>query len=112
LRRSWRWSAEWTVHDSEGRLVGAIVETASPLRGLWSSRSTLPALRIEDCFGRRLAKFAVKNPEAAGLFTTPDNIELAWLNRRDGETELTFADAARDNPFTRMLLLAASLACD
>jgi hypothetical protein len=118
LRRSWRFSAEWCVRDSEGKRVGSVLEKAGRLTPFRMCLTDVPRraverlyeTRIEDSWGRCVAHLRTEDGGTA-LFVTPNGAELGSLSRQVEETQLTFAEAVAADPFTRMLLLAAALVC-
>jgi hypothetical protein len=100
LRRSWRFSNRWYIRDSEGRRVGSVIEPGR-LGGFAQAR-------IQDAFGRRIADL-VSQDVFTSVFLGPVRTELGSLSQCGDEMRLTFAESAAENPFTRMLLLAAAL---
>jgi hypothetical protein len=115
LRRAWPWSPEWTVHDAEGHCVGSVLTRPARWADLRLFLSDvrrpnfdhLAETRIEDSHGRCVAR--VHDKGDTSLFLSITGTELGCLSRRAEESELTFAPVTTDNPFTRMLLLAAAL---
>jgi hypothetical protein len=63
--------------------------------------------RIEDASGYCIAR--LKERGAVRAFLSNTGMELASLGRNGSESTLTFREGNADNPFTRMLLLAAAL---
>jgi hypothetical protein len=106
LSRTWL-GAEWTIIDSEPRHVGTVLNMPG--------RSPSLALYIADRRGSLLARedtgCLARFEESTAKFVSPTGIELAALEFRDGERELSFAETTESNPFGRMLLLAAALVC-
>ena len=92
IRRGWLRPHCRLVCDADGQGVGVV-------RGR----------RLEDRHGRLVA---VRGPDAGGagaVFRDPAGLAVATLRPgRDG-LAVCFAEAAATNPFTRMLVLAASL---
>ena len=87
VRRLGGWKPTWEVRDADGHLVG-----------------------LRDRIGRPFA-LRGKTPDgtATGFFRSPDEHELARLVSSTEGTRLEFAANGTDNPFLRMLLLAAAL---
>jgi hypothetical protein len=90
VQRAWGLRAGWEVYDADGRYVGAVFGGY-----------------VLDPLGRPLARLV---PGATGKsFIAPSGHELATLHPEDGGKRLSFGSALPDNPFARMLLLAAVL---
>ena len=104
LHRSWPWSAEWAVHDSEGRQVGTV--RTPPARWadvrLFFSDVRRPSFRrvgetrIEDGQGSCVARLQ-ENGHTRRFVTMAG---AAQRLRPRGRPKLTFADAVAGNPFT------------
>ena len=90
LRRGWGLTPRYLVGDAEGRRVGRVAGRA-----------------VLDWHGRLVARFIAAAD--GGTWRGPEGEELARLTGEDGGQRLTFAAAANDDPFLRMLLLAAAL---
>ena len=115
LRRSWPWSPEWAVHDSEGHWVGTVL--TPPVRFIdlrlflsdvrRRSFERIGETRIEDGQGLCVARLQEKGD--TGQFLSIAGAELGCFSRSGDDCELTFGEALADSPFTRMLLLAAAL---
>lgn len=115
LRRTWPWSPEWTVHDAEGHCVGSVLSRPprwTDLRLFLSdvrrpNFDRLVETRIEDHQGRCIAR--VQDDGDTRRFLAISGTELGCLSRKPEGSELTFAPTTLENPFLRMLLLAAAL---
>lgn len=115
LRRSWPWSPEWAVHDAEGRSVGTVLcppPRAGGFRLFLSdvrrqSFQPVGETRIEDASGYCLARLQHRGDVRS--FMSNAGMELGCLRRTGNESTLTFVEGNAENPFTRMLLLAAAL---
>jgi hypothetical protein len=88
-----RW---WEVRDADGHPVGAV-------------RPRLHTTRVEDRSGQLLARIERTPPGAPGRVVAPDGREIATLRAAADGTAVAFAPSSPDNPFTRMVLLAALL---
>jgi hypothetical protein len=116
LRRSWPWSPEWGVQDAEGRCVGTVLCPPPRVGGFRfflsdvrrASFQPVGETRIEDASGYCLARLHERGEVRS--FLSNAGMELASLRRMGNESTLTFAEGNAENPFTRMLLLAAALA--
>jgi hypothetical protein len=91
VRRAWGLGPRLHVRDADGHPVGCV-------RGA----------RVENVWGRTLA--VLRPGEAAGerVFRTPDGRELARLLPGPAGLRVSFAAGVED-PFLKMLLLAAAL---
>ena len=111
LRRTWAWSAEWSVRDAEGHTVGTILTPPARfaffLSDVRREVQTSAETRIEDARGLCIARSA--EMQEGCRFESLGGEELGCLSRHDHGAELSFADGATENPFTRMLLLAAAV---
>jgi hypothetical protein len=92
VRRAWSLLPRYEVRDAEGGWVG-----------------TLQGPFLEDRYGRRLA--AVRPGPAPDVWVVcgSDGRELAALVGRGGGVEVRFAEAVEEEPFAKMMLLAAAL---
>lgn len=115
--RAW-WSGAWDVSDAEGRAVGGFRAGAFRLSAeavrLWQLPAAAAGAKhrgtlVRDRFGRLLAWVDGAGP-ATGRLVAADGAALADLTRTDQGTEVRFVPARDDNPFLKMLLLAAVLA--
>ncbi|MCS6852134.1 MAG: hypothetical protein NZ700_13310 [Gemmataceae bacterium] len=91
VRRSWCLPFGWRVRDAEDKVVGSI-------SGSW----------ILDA-GDRPVAFLRHASAAKVSFCGIDGAEWAELTRQDGGGVFTFTGVPDDNPFLRMLLLAAAV---
>jgi hypothetical protein len=92
IRNSFFWPSHRLVYDADDHCVGSV-------RGR----------RLEDRNGRVLA---VRRPNAelkCDVFRDPEGRSLATLRIEGDGTLLAFAEASGDDPFTRMLMLAAAM---
>lgn len=88
LARGWRPWPGWDVYDAEGRFVGSFHRQV-----------------IRDPLGGRFAKWR----PATGQFLGPQGYEVGVLAPSDTDLQLTFSPAIKENPFAKMILLAAAL---
>lgn len=92
VHRGW---GRWSAADAEGRLVGQV-------------RGDL----LIDARGQVVARWKQINPSGLVQFMTPAGVELATLERAVNGLRLTFATWLADDPYAKMLLLAAALTSD
>lgn len=92
LRRSWRLLPSWDVLDADGRFVG-------------STRWGI----LYDPLGRRFAEFLPPVGDHVGSFLDPSGQHVGSLIRKDGALQLAFGPAIQEEPFAKMMVLAAAL---
>jgi hypothetical protein len=63
--------------------------------------------RVEDASGYCLARLHARGE--VGYFLSNAGMELGSLRRTGNDRTLTFGEGGAENPFTRMLLLAAAV---
>jgi hypothetical protein len=89
--RPWALSSRRDVRDADGNPIGSV-------RGP----------RVENIYGRTLATLVPGGASGEHVFRTPGGYELARLTSGADGLRLAFAPGVED-PFLRMLLLAAAL---
>lgn len=85
------WKTSWVVEDADGRLVG-----------------TVAGAEALDQQGRLLGRLTTSD-HGLGRLVYEDGRELASWTASAGGIQLTFGDLLDNNPFARMVLLAALL---
>jgi hypothetical protein len=69
----------------------------------------LPATRIADLTGYRFARLDVEPGGRRGRFLSPEGEELGTVSHAERGNLVTFHPRSNQNPFIRMMLLAAIL---
>lgn len=92
MQRAWGVRPGWEVLDADGRHVGFV-----------HNSYTL------DPYGRPLALLVSGDERSQRSFVTADGRDLATLGTNGDSVLLSFASTYPENPFARMLLLAAAL---
>ena len=93
MRRIWGIPPRWEVRDADQQRVGFV------RRGLIQNRFNRGLALVELLGGTRGVRF----------HNGYEGVELARLLPQSGGAELTFAPACGDNPFVKMLLVAAAV---
>jgi hypothetical protein len=94
LHQSWFAATTWQVNEADGHTVG------------WIRRTIL-----QDLYGRRFAVLIPGQGSQPQRFVAPNGDELGTVQSvRDGVL-LTFDLFLENNPFGKMMLLAAGLCC-
>jgi hypothetical protein len=92
MRAGWSWNPSWRVHDAEGRTVGRV----------WDEL-------LLDRRDEPLAQLVPGSELGATIYQGRGGQQLACTGWEDEGVRLTFLMHRRDNPFVKMLLLAAAL---
>lgn len=92
LHQSWFTATTWQVSEADGHNVG------------WIRRMSL-----QDLYGRRFATLLPAQPAQPQQFVAPNGDELGTLQGVAEGTLLTFDLSLENNPFGKMMLLAAAL---
>ncbi len=108
LRRRWRFSYSWSVLDADDQPIGTLCQVRLVP---YAARVVGAAgLLILDRYSRLLATLC-RSTEATGegAVLDPEGVTLATLREQPAGAELTFTPASENEPFLRMLVLAAVL---
>lgn len=92
MHQSWFSAATWQVNEADGHLVG------------WIRRTIL-----QDQYGRRFASLTQTHDAQAQRFMSVSSDELGTLVELPEGLLLTFDLSLENNPFGKMMLLAAGL---
>jgi hypothetical protein len=110
----------WEVVDADRQPVGMLQERSfrlsQPQAEIWELRDDCGRWRLEfqglvlyDRFSRNLAILDFPSTADTGRLVAPSGDVLATLARVDSELALRFAPRLTDEPFVKMLVLAAVL---
>jgi hypothetical protein len=112
VSRAWALAPRWEVRDAEGRRLGLLDEySLSPPGAAAQSRVSAGT----DACGAALAQVLVLQPVPGSYgreVVLPPLHQLVTVSRTTEGTLVAFAPAGVDNPFARMLVLAAILTAD
>jgi hypothetical protein len=92
VRQHWFLRSKWDVFDADGNQVGSI-----------------HGRLLGGRFGQVLALCEIASDGATVVFRTYQRRDLATLVQAGADRRLTFAEEVQDDPFAKMVLLAATL---